>query len=39
MNLELADRVKIAHKKLKASIYFDKTQLPLRDQLVTYESL
>lgn len=38
MNLELADRVKIAYKKLKASIYFDKTQLPLRDQLVTYES-
>lgn len=38
MNLELAERVKIAYKKLKASIYFDKTQLPLRDQLVTYES-
>ena len=38
MNLELADRMKIAYKKLKATIYFDKTQLPLRDQLVTYES-
>lgn len=38
MSLDLADRVKIAYKKLKASIYFDKTQLPLRDQLITYES-
>lgn len=37
MNLEFSERVKIAYKKLKASVYFDKTQLPLRDQLVTYE--
>ena len=37
MNLKFSERVKIAYKKLKASVYFDKTQLPLRDQLVTYE--
>ena len=38
MSLELSERVKIAYKKLKASVYFDKTQLPLRDQLIVYES-
>lgn len=31
------DRVKIAYKKLKANVYFDKTQLPLRDRLVLFE--
>lgn len=30
-------RVQIAYKKLKAAIYFDKTQLPLRDKLVLFE--
>lgn len=37
MSLELNERIKIAYKKLKASIYFDKTQLPLRNQLLKYE--
>ena len=36
--LELGEYVKIAYKKLKASIYFDKTQLPLRDKVTTFES-
>ncbi len=31
------DRVRIAYKKLKAAIYFDKTQLPLRDRIVLFE--
>ena len=31
------DRVKAEYKKLKASLYFDKTQLPLRDRLVLFE--
>jgi len=31
------DLIKIAYKKLKANIYFDKTQLPLRDRLVLFE--
>ena len=30
--------VQIAYKKLKSSIYYDKTQLILRDKLVDYES-
>lgn len=38
MGLKFAERIRIAYKKLKASIYLDKTQLPLRDQLVAYES-
>ena len=38
MSLKLSERVRIAYKKLKASVYFDKTQLPLRDRLVEYES-
>jgi hypothetical protein len=37
MSLDLCERVKIAYKKLKASIYFDKTQLPLRDRIIAYE--
>lgn len=31
------ERVRIAYKKLKANLYFDKTQLPLRDRLVLFE--
>ena len=31
------DRLRIAYKKLKAAVFFDKTQLPLRDQLVLFE--
>lgn len=31
------DRLKIAYKKLKAAVFFDKTLLPLRDQLVQDE--
>ena len=31
-------RVKIAFRKLKAYVYFDKTALPLRDRVVEYES-
>lgn len=31
------DRLRIAYKKLKATAFFDKTQLPLRDQIVLYE--
>jgi hypothetical protein len=30
MELKLSERVKIAYKKLKSSVYLDKTQLPLR---------
>lgn len=36
-DLNLRD-IKIAYKKLKASVYFDKTQLPLRDEIVAFES-
>lgn len=35
--LTLQERTRIAFKKLKASVYFDKTQLPLRDELVEFE--
>lgn len=35
--LSLEERIEIAYKKLKASVYFDKTQLPLRDRITTYE--
>ena len=30
--------VRIAYKKFKANLYFDKTQLPLRDRLVLFEN-
>ena len=30
--------VKIAYKKLKSSVYFDKTQLILRNALVEFET-
>jgi hypothetical protein len=32
------ERVKIAFRKLKASVYFDKTTLPLRDKVVEFEA-
>lgn len=32
------DLVKIAYKKLKSSVYFDKTQLILRNALVEFET-
>ena len=35
--MKTIDRIRIAYKKLKATVFFDKTQLPLRDQLVLYE--
>jgi hypothetical protein len=31
------DQIKIAYKKLKASVYYDKTQLVLRNAIVDYE--
>ena len=30
--------VRMAYKKFKANLYFDKTQLPLRDRLVLFEN-
>ena len=35
--MEQIDRIHIAFKKLKAAVFFDKTQLPLRDRLVRFE--
>ena len=35
---DLQTRIKIAYKKLKAGVYFDKTLLPLRDCIVKYET-
>ena len=32
------DRVRIAYKKLKSSVFFDKTQLPLRDKITLFET-
>ena len=32
------ERLRIAYKKLKATVFFDKTQLPLRDRLVQDEA-
>lgn len=37
-NIELPSLVQKAYKKLKASVFFDKTQLVLRDRIVEYES-
>ena len=34
---ELINFVRIAYKKLKASVYYDKTLLPLRDKIVDFE--
>lgn len=31
------EQVRIAYKKFKAGLYFDKTQLPLRDRVVLFE--
>ena len=33
----LTELTKKAYKKLKASVYFDKSLLPLRDNIVAYE--
>jgi hypothetical protein len=35
--MEHIEKLRIAYKKLKSSVFFDKTTLPLRDQLVLYE--
>lgn len=35
--MENLERVKIAYKKFKSNLYFDKTQLPLRDRVVLFE--
>ncbi len=32
------EKLRIAYKKLKSSVFFDKTTLPLRNQLVLFES-
>jgi len=32
------DDMNIAYKKLKANVYYDKTQLVLRNSIVEYES-
>lgn len=36
--MELSNRIEIAFKKLKASVYSDKTQLVLRNRIVDYET-
>lgn len=36
--INLLDYIHIAYKKLKANMYFDKTQLPLRNMIVDFES-
>ena len=36
--MQTIKRVKIAFRKLKAHVYFDKTALPLRDKVVEFES-
>jgi hypothetical protein len=36
--METIDYVRIAFRKLKASVYFDKTILPLRDKVVEFET-
>ena len=33
----LSELVRIAYKKLKASVYYDKTLLPLRDKIIDSE--
>ena len=38
MEKQIEDRIfKIAFKKLKSSVYYDKTQLILRNDIVRYE--
>lgn len=37
--MKTIDLVKVAFQKLKAHVYFDKTCLPLRDKIVTFESV
>lgn len=36
--MELLERIKIAYKKLKANVYLDKTQLPLRNSIALFEN-
>ncbi|MFL0198111.1 reverse transcriptase domain-containing protein [Clostridium sp. WILCCON 0269] len=36
--MEFVEEIKRAYKKLKASVYYDKTQAVLRNDIVTYES-
>jgi hypothetical protein len=36
--MDFTEQIKRAYKKLKASVYYDKTQVVLRDSIVTYES-
>ena len=36
--MKATERVKIAFRKLKAHVYFDKTTLPLRDKVVEFEA-
>lgn len=31
------EKVRIAYKKLKANVFFDKTQLPLCDKITIFE--
>ena len=31
------ERIEIAYKKLKSAVFFDKTLLPLRDEIVSFE--
>jgi len=38
MSLNLSEKIKIAYKKLKSSVYFDKTLLPLRNDIVEHAS-
>ncbi|MGL5972941.1 MAG: hypothetical protein ACRCZK_04445, partial [Oscillospiraceae bacterium] len=35
--MDISEQLKRSYKKLKASVYFDKTQLILRDKIVDYE--
>ena len=36
--MDITEQIKRAYKKLKSSVYFDKTQAILRDDIVKYES-
>ncbi len=37
--MDISEQLERAYKKLKASVYFDKTQLILRDKVVEYEEI
>ena len=36
--MDYKEKLRIAYKKLKSNVFYDKYLLPLRDQLVLYES-